>query len=136
MFRRKLFAFMFTVIICMPIIGFCFMLIEQSTISEIPGLIIFASMYAIPVTLLFGVPVSILSDKINDRLIGIKRVFSSFAIHLLFGISFPFFFMLLADSRSILTNFNWDDLYFLIPSTLISFVGWGMDEVLRIYFRN
>lgn len=136
MFKRKIVAFVITVLLSAPIVGFCFMLIERSTISEIPGLMIFTSMYAIPVTLLFGVPISILSDKMNARFIGKKRVFFSLAFHLVFGISFIVFFMLFVDARFILTDFNWGDLYFLVASTIYSFVGWGMDEILRIYFRK
>lgn len=124
MFIRKILAFIYTVIISAPIIGFSFMLIEGSTIQEIPGLIAFASMYMIPIIILFGVPVSILSDKICDRFIGSKRVLSSLAVHLFFGISFTFLFIIITDSRFIFTNFSFGDLYFLVPSMLISFVGW------------
>jgi hypothetical protein len=130
-FKRKLFAFILTIIIAAPIIGLCFMFIENSTIGEVPGLIAFTSIYAIPVTLLYGVPVSIISDKICDRMYGFKRVFSAFSVHIIFGISFTFFFILITDSRSILTNYNGFDIYFLLASTVSALVFWGMDEILR-----
>lgn len=64
------------------------MLIEGSTIQEVPGLIAFTSMYTIPITLFLGVPLSILSDKMNKPYSGKKRVLSSLIIHLFFGVSF------------------------------------------------
>lgn len=87
MIKRKILAFICTVIISAPIIGLSFMLIEGSTIRELPALIAFTSIYAIPVILLFGIPISILSDKINNRFEGNKRVFFSLNVHLFFGTS-------------------------------------------------
>ena len=136
MFFRKMIAFVCTVLISAPLVGSSFMIIEGSSIEEVPGLIFFTYMYAIPVTLLFGVPISILSDKWSKRFSGKKRMVSSFTIHLLSGVSFVLLFMLIFDSRFILTHFNSFDLYFLVASTLISFVGWGMDEVLRKSFHK
>ena len=136
MFKRKILAFIFTVIISAPIIGLFFMLIEGSTIQEVPALIIFTSMYTIPITLLFGIPLSILSDKMSKHFSGKKRVFSSLFYHLFFSTSFVIIFMLILDSRFILIDFNAGDSYFLVASTLISFIGWGMDEILRVYLRK
>ncbi|AWE06978.1 hypothetical protein DCE79_05990 [Lysinibacillus sp. 2017] len=136
MFKRKLLAFICTAIISVPIIGLVFMFIEGSTLTELPALIAFTSIYAIPVTLLFGIPVSILSDKMNNRFDSNKRVFFSLVVHLFFSTSFIVLLILILDSRFILTNFNSFDLYFLVAATLISFIGWGMDEILRTYFRK
>lgn len=136
MFKRKILAFIYTAIISAPIIGLIFMFIEGGTLRELPGLIAFTSIYAIPITLLFGVPVSILSDKMNSRFESNKRVFFSLVVHLFFSTSFIVLLMLILDSRFILTDFNASDLYFLVASTLISFIGWGMDEILRTYFRK
>jgi len=135
-FKRKILAFICTAIISAPIIGLFFMLIEGSTIRELPALIAFTSIYAIPVILLFGIPISILSDKMNNRFDGYKRVFFSLIVHLFFGTSFVVLLILILDSRFIFTNFNAFDSYFLVASTLISLIGWGMDEILRIYFRK
>ena len=112
------------------------MLIEGSTIQEVPALIAFTSMYIIPITLLFGIPLSILSDNMNKHFYGEKKVFSSLFVHLFFGTSVVIIFMLALDSRFILTDFNAGDLYFLVASTIISFIGWGMDEILRVYFKE
>lgn len=136
MFKRKIYAFILTVIVGIPIVGFCFMIVEKSSISEVPGLIIFASIFVTPVTLLFGVPVSILSDKMNDKFIRIKRVVGALVFHLFCGIVFTFFFILIADSRSFITNYNGFDAYFLTASAVISFIFWGMDEMLRLLNRK
>ncbi|ALC85562.1 hypothetical protein AM499_06810 [Bacillus sp. FJAT-22090] len=136
MIKRKILAFIFTVIIAAPIIGLFFMLIEGSTIKEVPALVAFTSMYTIPFILFWGIPLSILSDKMNKHFSGKKRVFSSLIVHLFFGTSFVIIFMLTLESRFILTDFNASDTYFLVASTLISIIGWGMDEILRVYFRK
>jgi len=52
-------------------------------------------------------------------------------IHVFFGISFHYFFILIADSRSILTHYNGGDLYVIAASALAAFLFWGMDETLR-----
>lgn len=126
MCKRKLLAFIYTILISAPIVSFCFMIIEGSTIKEIPGLV-FTYIIAIPVTLIYGVPISILSDMmLNNQFSGKKRGFCSLIVHLFFGLSFVYLIMVL-DSRFYLTQFNRFDLYFLVASTIISFIFWAMD---------
>ncbi|MFC6233430.1 hypothetical protein ACFQI7_37585 [Paenibacillus allorhizosphaerae] len=134
MFKRKLLAFICTILISAPIVGFCFMLIEGSTIKEIPGLI-FTYIIAIPVSLIYGVPISMLSDILNNQFSGKKRGFFSLIVHLFFGICFVYLIMVL-DSRFYLTEFNMFDLYFLVASTIISFIFWAVDEILRKYLNE
>ncbi|MFE5318122.1 hypothetical protein ACFQ88_05365 [Paenibacillus sp. NPDC056579] len=131
MFKRKLLAFICTIIISAPIVGICFMLIEESTIKEIPGLI-FTYIIAIPVTLIYGIPISMLSDILNNQVRGKRREFFSLIVHLFFGICL----IMVLDSRFYLTEFNMFDLYFLVASTIISFIFWAVDEILRKYYFN
>ncbi|WP_313893281.1 hypothetical protein [Psychrobacillus sp.] len=135
MIKRKTLAFIFTVLLSAPIIGLVFMLLEGSTIREVPALIAFVSMYTIPITLLWGIPSSILSDKVNKYFSNKKRVCTALITHLFFGTSFVIIFMLIFDSRFILTDNNAGDAYFLVASSLISSIGWWMDEILRVYFK-
>src|SRR5690606_1272957 len=88
---------------------------------------VFAAIYVTPVILLYGVPVSILSDKINGRFNGVKRVLLSLFTHLFLGLSFPLFFILVDGSQ---LN-NGGNLYLVAAAVIPSFVFWGMDEVLR-----
>lgn len=91
MFKRKGIACLLTVLLVIPMLGFCFMLIEGSGMRDVLELTVFAAIVVTPVILLFGVPVSILSDKVNNRFNGGKRVVMSLFTHLLLGIGFPVF---------------------------------------------
>lgn len=91
-------------------------------------LTVFAAIVVAPVILIYGVPVSILSDKMNDRFNGGKRVVMSLLTHLLLGIGFPVFFIVTEDSWS---NNLGGNLYVFAAATLPAFVFWGMDELLR-----
>jgi hypothetical protein len=126
-------AVLFTIIVSAPIVGYCTMLLEGSSAKAIPGLIIFTYIFAIPVILIYGLPVSILSDKLNNRFIGIKRSIYSLLVHLTFGIIFVYLLMII-DSRFYLTEFNDIDLYVLTGSIIISVAFWLMDETIRKYF--
>lgn len=127
MLKRKGIVFLFTVLLAIPMLGFIFMLIEGSGMWDALELMVFVAVFVTPVILLYGVPVSILSDKINNRFNGVKRVISSLFTHLFLGISFPLFF--------ILTDGSWlnngGNLYLLTAAVIPSFLFWGMDEVLR-----
>ncbi|WP_342508048.1 hypothetical protein [Sporosarcina sp. FSL K6-2383] len=127
MFKRKGIAFLLTVVLTIPMLGFSFMLIEGSGVRDALELMVFAAIYVTPVILLYGVPVSILSDKINDRFNGVKRVLLSLFTHLFLGLSFPLFFILVDGSQ---LN-NGGNLYLVAAAVIPSFVFWGMDEVLR-----
>lgn len=127
MFKRKGIAFLLTVVLTIPMLGFSFMLIEGSGVRDALELMVFAAIYVTPVILLYGVPVSILSDKINGRFNGVKRVLLSLFTHLFLGLSFPLFFILVDGSQ---LN-NGGNLYLVAAAVIPSFVFWGMDEVLR-----
>ena len=134
MFKRKVFSFIWTILISTPIIGFCYMLVEQSNLKEVPGLMLFVLIFAAPVVLFFGVPVTILSDKINNRFMGKKRLYASFVTHLFFAISFVVLFIFITESRFIFTDFDGFDWYFLLPAIIYSSVGWCVDEGIRKRF--
>ena len=54
MWKRKSIAFLLTVLVAIPMIGFCFMLIEGSGIQEALELIVFAAMFVTPVILSYA----------------------------------------------------------------------------------
>lgn len=136
MFKRKMLSFIWTIIISTPIIGFCFMIVEGSDITEVPALMLFVLIFAAPVVLFFGIPVTMLSDQINKKFKGKKRMYASLVIHLFFAISFVVLFILITESRFIFTDFNGFDWYFLIPATVYSSVIWCVDERLRKRFSQ
>lgn len=131
MFKRKILALIMTILISTPIIGFCFLLVERSDITQLPSLTLFILIFATPFVVIFGIPASIISDKINKRFIDKKRKYASFVTHLFFAVCFVVLFILFDQSRFIFTQFNSGDLYFLVPAIIYSVVGWFLDEILR-----
>ncbi|MCG7344480.1 hypothetical protein MHZ92_10065 [Sporosarcina sp. ACRSL] len=105
MFKRKMLSFIWTILISTPIIGFCFMIVEGSDLTEVPALMLFVLIFAAPVVLFFGLPVTILSDQLNKRFEGKKRMIASFVTHLFFAISFVVLVILITESRFIFTDF-------------------------------
>ena len=112
------------------------MLIEQSDITEVPSLTLFVLIFATPIVLIFGMPVTFLTDLITNRLQEMKRRYAAFVIHLFFAVCFVVIFILLDQGRLIFTQFNRGDLYFLLPAVIYSFVGWYVDERLRKRFKQ
>ena len=134
MFKRKLFSFIWTILISTPIIGFCYMLVEESNLKEVPGLMLFLFIFAAPVVLFFGIPVSILSEIISNRIMGKKRLYASFITYMFFAISFVVIFIFITESRFMFTDYNSFDWYFLLPAIIYSSVGWCVDEIARKRF--
>ena len=134
--KRKIFSFIWTLFISTPIIGFCYMLVEESNLKEVPGLMLFLFIFAAPVVLFFGIPVSILSEIISNRIMGKKRLFASFVTYLFFAISFVVLFIFITESRFMFTEFKAFDWYFLLPAIIYSSVGWCVDEISRKHFNK
>ena len=136
MLKRKMLSFVWTILISTPIIGFSFMIVEGSDLTEVPALMLFVLIFATPVVLFFGIPVTLLSDQINKRFKGKKRMIASLVTHLFFAISFVVLVILITESRFIFTDFIGFDWYFLIPATVYSSVIWCVDERLRKRFNQ
>lgn len=134
MLIRKSLAFLFTLIIAGPILGYCFMLMEGSSMHEVPGLILFTYYVGAPIILLFGVPISVLSDKLNDKFRGIKRILYTFMFHFSCGFLFVFTLMLI-ESKFILSNLYFDS-FLVVSSSILAVTFWGMDEILRRFHRK
>jgi hypothetical protein len=97
------------------------------------------SLFVLPGVLLYGLPVSVLSDKLTKSLSGVKRVLLSLVIHLFFGLSFVFIIGIFIAPENLFTSFNqfWRDAYlFFAFSTLVSLLYWSVDEVLRLVLNK
>ncbi|KMJ57242.1 hypothetical protein AB685_17730 [Bacillus sp. LL01] len=96
------------------------------SISEFLGVFWLLFLYGAPFLLLYGLPVSCLSDMVTQKISPSIRAFIAFVIHLFFGLILIFILHLF-------NNEAWDNLsrLFLICSTVGSFLVWGIDEILR-----
>src|SRR4051812_4591639 len=86
MLGRKIYASTITIILS---IIFVVLYLVPLPVSE-PFTPIGFSLNAIPIILLYSLPISSLSDHVTKKLVGKHRIFISLFIHLFFGFSFIF----------------------------------------------
>ena len=77
------------------------------------------------INLIYGLPISILSDKLTERFFGKKRILLAFIVHLIFGA-----FFVVIYGKIYLVNFMPPTVIFTI-SLIISSLFWGIDEIVR-----
>ncbi|WP_078380786.1 hypothetical protein [Sutcliffiella halmapala] len=100
---------------------------------ERTAFIIFIGMYLLPILLLYGVPVSILSDFTTKRLKGVIRAILALFIHLFFATMFyliPIYLgweesISFSDLKTFLVNF------IFMLCILASSLFWCIDEIFR-----
>jgi hypothetical protein len=137
MFKRKLLGLVITSIVTVAFIIILFS--EGEMPVELFSMIGAISLFVLPGVLLYGLPVSVLSDKLTKSLNGFKRVLLSLVIHLFFGLSFVFIIGIFIAPENLFTSFNqfWRDAYlFFAFSTLVSLLYWSVDEVLRLVLNK
>ncbi|WP_342578095.1 hypothetical protein [Psychrobacillus sp. FSL K6-2843] len=103
-------------------------------IEEQTGFVFIIGIYLFPILLIYGVPVSILSDFVTKKLRGFFRGSIALFIHLFLAALFvmiPILFsewereLLISDTSNLFDNF------FFITSLLSSFLFYFLDEFLR-----
>ncbi|MBD7943237.1 hypothetical protein H9650_03825 [Psychrobacillus sp. Sa2BUA9] len=103
-------------------------------IEEQTGFVFIIGIYLFPILLIYGVPVSILSDFVTKKLRGFFRDSIALFIHLFLAALFvmiPILFsewereLLISDTSNLFDNF------FFITSLLSSFLFYCLDEFLR-----
>ncbi|MET3696422.1 hypothetical protein SAMN05877753_103334 [Bacillus oleivorans] len=108
--------------------------------NESLDVILFMLMITYPFIFLYGLPVTILSDKITKDSLGVKRVIKAFLFHVLFGMGFVFVLSFFFDPHELFFNFKeyWSsegELLFF-AATLTSFFFWLVDEGIRCFQRK
>ena len=95
---------------------------------------LFISWIALPVILLYGFPISLLSEKLTNSITSNYRILWTLLIHLVFGISFIFIVGVLFETQIILTDFSafWNSYEVIfIASIGVSLCFWLIDEGLK-----
>src|SRR4051812_24194357 len=106
MLKRKIITAIFATLLSIFLIAAWFAYADGEGLLAVFQMAFFISVIAVPAILLYGVPVSFLSEKVTERLSNKQRIFSSFAIHALFGFAFIFIVGLLFDTRELFSDFN------------------------------
>lgn len=103
----------------------CLLVLVLYFIVEQSGVVLLIGMYMFPFLLLYGIPVSILSDVFTKRLNGKMRAGAALAIHMSFA---AFLVFILFD----VFGEGWEPVnFFLINALLSSFLFWVVDEGLQ-----
>ena len=135
MMKRKVFAAAFTIMTVL--IGFSFLLAlyDRSGYSTFSLSFFFLSLWIVPVIIIYGLPVSLLTEKLTKKLSKYWRITTTFLIHLSFGALFIFIYGVLFENNiNIFHEFHefWEVYEGLfIPSLISAGVFWVYDEVIR-----
>lgn len=119
MIFRKILAIVLATVISFSIIT-VFVLGESIVETLTISILMFS-----PVILLYGVPVTLLSDYFTRQFLGKKRAILALTFHLFFGVSFPVIFRVFDLSSNAETEL------LIIASTTTSILIWIFDELLR-----
>ncbi|MCT2536046.1 hypothetical protein NC661_08995 [Aquibacillus koreensis] len=134
MLKRKLLTLIFATLLSISLLASWFVLTEGEELIAFFPMALFVSWIAIPAILLYGLPVSFLSEKLTKQFANRQRICWSLVIHVIFGIGFIFFIGLLFETQTVLTDFNqfWRSYGIIfMASILTSVCFWGVDESLR-----
>ena len=135
MVKRKLLAATFTIItllIGFPLIAAMY---DGSGYSAFFLSLFFLSLWIVPTIIIYGLPVSFLSEKLTKKFSKVCRISVAFVIHVSFGAVFIFIYgTLFENDINIFYEFNafWEgykDLF--IPSLISAGLFWAYDEVIR-----
>lgn len=135
MLKRKVLTLIFASLLSILLIAAWFVYADGEELLAVFPMAFFISWIAIPVILLYGLPVSFISEKLTERFLNNQRICWSFIIHVLFGLGFVFIVGLLFESQTLLQDFNqfWRNYeIFFIASIITSVCFWLIDESLRI----
>lgn len=132
--KRKAITFFFATILSITFI-LIFIFGEWERPFELVPMIGIYSLLFAPIILIYGVPVTFLSDYLTKRFKGFKRIILALLIHLFFGMFYTFVYGIIFQSSNFFSNFNdyWvgeGELYF-IAGIMTSFFFWAVDEILR-----
>ena len=98
------------------------------------GIAIFFGMYLLPITFIYGIPSSMLSDYTTKSLTGTKRIISSFLIHLFLTTLFVPIPMLISGYK-IDTWFSEAtglfDVFLFIHAVIAAVLFWFTDELMK-----
>ncbi|MBO8164187.1 MAG: hypothetical protein H0Z34_10765 [Brevibacillus sp.] len=136
MLFRKFLAYILTSVLSTVLLMGILALKEDHPVIDAIGIVALVVFF---VTLIYGVPVSVLADYLTKRFNGAGRVLCSLFIHLLFGVAFVFIVGLLVAFDELNFDFRsfWSGVKnYFIASTLTSFLFWASDEAARFILNK
>ncbi|WP_419962342.1 hypothetical protein [Psychrobacillus sp. BM2] len=105
MIKRKAITFFIATILSITFI-LIYIFGEWERPFELISMIGFYSLLFSPIILVYGVPVTFLSDYLTKRFKGFKRVILALLTHLFFGMFYTFVYGIIFESSDFFSNFN------------------------------
>lgn len=133
MFNRKVCAAFTTSMVAPLLCVLWLILFDGESITGSFGAYLFYAMYAVPLVLIYGLPVSCLSDFLTKKISEVRRVLTAFLIHVSFGVAFTFIFTFVLEPDLYQSGHFFNDitLSFFWGATLSSLLFWAVDEYIR-----
>ncbi len=134
MFKRKILTLFIATICSIFLIATVYAFVDGEGVLAIFPMALFISWIALPAILLYGFPISLLSEKLTNSITSNYRILWSLFIHIVFGISFVFIVGILFETQTLLTNFSafWNSYEVIfIASIGVSIWFWFIDEGLK-----
>ena len=134
MLKRKILTLFISTICSIFLMATVYAFMDGEGVLAIFPMALFISWIALPVILLYGFPISLLSEKLTNSITSNYRILWTLLIHLVFGISFVFIVGVLFETQIILTDFSafWNSYEVIfIASIGVSLCFWFIDEGLK-----
>ena len=135
MMKRKLLAAALTIITVLIGYSLILALYDRSGFSTFSLSFFFLSLWIVPIIMIYGLPVSFLSEKLTKGLSKFWRITTAFVIHVSFGAVFIFIYGALFENNvNIFHEFSeFLEIYeeLIIPSLISAGVFWIYDEFIR-----
>lgn len=127
MFIRKIISLILATLISMPLLILVLfdVVVTPNLVMDLAKTVVFYSLLISPIILLYGVPITIISDYVTNKYKAVKRALLALGFHLFFGLLFPFFYGLFVNlSRSEVE-------ILFVGAITFAFLIWTFDELLR-----
>lgn len=134
MIKRKVLTLLIASLISIILITLYFTLRDKEGLIGFFHMSILITYFVVPISILYGFPVSLLAERLSRAFTSTKRMGLSLLIHLSFGVSFIFLFGFLFDNDYLLHDFSnfWREYeWFFMASLLTSICFWVVDEIVR-----
>ncbi|NKE03963.1 hypothetical protein [Mesobacillus selenatarsenatis] len=113
-------------------VGATMMMVILFSILDQSGVGLFFGLYILPITFIYGIPSSILSDFLTRRSNGAIRIVSGALLHIFLGALFVALPTFIFDAESgNWINSVWNNSFFFVTAVVSALFFWFFDEAIK-----
>lgn len=113
-------------------LGATMIMVILFSILDQSGVGLFFGLYILPITFIYGVPSSILSDFFTRRSDGAIRIVSAALLHIFLGVLFVAVPTFIFDAENVnWINSVWNNSFFFFTAVVSAFIFWCFDEAIK-----